>query len=65
MSALFGTQYFGFIAGAYGATVVVLMALIIWVLATYRSRKATLAEMEAAGLRRAAARGNDEKGSSA
>ncbi|MGI9354916.1 MAG: heme exporter protein CcmD [Rhizobiaceae bacterium] len=53
MSALFGTKYFGFIAGAYGVTAIVLVALIVWVLLTQRSRRAELTSLEQSGLRRA------------
>lgn len=53
MSALFGTKYFGFIAGAYGVTAIVLIALIAWVLLTQRRRQAELASLEESGLRRA------------
>jgi len=52
MSALFGTKYFGFIAGAYGVTTVVLVALIVWILLTQRSRRAELGSLEESGLRR-------------
>ena len=52
MTALFGTKYFGFIAGAYGVTAFVLFALVVWVLLTQRSRRAELAALERAGLRR-------------
>ncbi len=53
MTALFGTKYFGFIAGAYGITGVVLVALIVWVLITQRRRRVALAALEQSGLRRA------------
>lgn len=56
MSAFFGTKYAGFIIGAYGATFVVLLAMMLWVWFTARSRRAQLARLEADGLRRASAK---------
>ncbi|MDD9908294.1 MAG: heme exporter protein CcmD [Ahrensia sp.] len=52
LDSLFGTQYFGFIASAYGVTFVVLMSMIVWVLVVQRQRRDKLARMEEAGLRR-------------
>lgn len=46
MNALFGTQYFGFIAASYGVTVLVLIAMTLWVLVTHRSRQRKLAQLE-------------------
>lgn len=54
MSALFGTKYFGFIASSFAITLVVLLAMVVWVLVTYSKRKRDLARLEQAGLRRAA-----------
>ena len=53
MSELFGTQYFGFIASSYGITFIILLAITLWILMTYRARQKTLAKLEAAGIKRA------------
>ncbi|MEM1038203.1 MAG: heme exporter protein CcmD [Pseudomonadota bacterium] len=53
MTDLFGERYFAFIASSYAVTSLVLMAMVVWVLVTYRSRQANLAKLEAAGVRRA------------
>lgn len=53
MSVFFGTKYFGFIAGAYGVTAFVLLALIVWVLVKQRQRRSELAALETSGIRRA------------
>lgn len=50
---LFGERYFGFIASSYSVTFVVLAAMVLWVILTHRARRATLAKLEAAGIRRA------------
>lgn len=53
MTALFGTRYFEFIASSYAITAVVLMAMVVWVLLTQRSRRRKIAALEEAGMRRA------------
>ena len=53
MTSLFGTEYFGFIASAYGVTTIVLLALVGWILVTYSHRKKALLALEQAGLKRA------------
>ncbi|MEO1397984.1 MAG: heme exporter protein CcmD [Pseudomonadota bacterium] len=53
LTELFGERYFGFIASSYAVTAIVLIALIVWVVLTHRSRRATLGRLEAAGIRRA------------
>lgn len=52
MTALFGTQYFGFIASAFGITFLVMSALIVWVFVTYRNHTNTLNRLEQAGFKR-------------
>ncbi len=52
MSALLGTKYAGFIAGAYGITFAVLLAMVLWVILTARNRRKALAKLEAEGVRR-------------
>ena len=53
MTELFGTEYFGFIASAYGVVTIVLLALLVWVNVTYSQRKSTLERLEQAGIKRA------------
>ena len=53
MTYLFGTKYFGFILSAYGITALVLLALTIWILLSYRNRKRQLVKLEQAGFKRA------------
>ncbi|MEM9678192.1 MAG: heme exporter protein CcmD [Pseudomonadota bacterium] len=53
MTELFGERYFHFIASSYAVTAIVLLAMVAWVIVTYRARQATLAKLEAAGIRRA------------
>lgn len=53
MSELFSGKYAGFIFSAYGATFLILAAMVAWVWLTLRSRRAELAKLEADGLRRA------------
>ena len=53
MNALFGTEYFGFIAGAYGVVTVCLLSLIVWVVATQIRRERQLAQLQQRGLKRA------------
>ncbi len=51
--------HFAFVAIAYGATALTILALIGWVVIDQRSRRAELAELEASGVRRRSdARGN-------
>jgi len=57
MTALFGTEYFGFIAGAYGIVTFCLLALVVWILAAQRSRKRELDRLEERGLKRASRAG--------
>lgn len=45
-------SYFGYIAGSYALTALVLAALIGWVVIDQRGRKRDLAELEAQGVRR-------------
>lgn len=56
MEELFGTEYFGFIAGAYGVTIVVLYLLILWIFLTYLGRRETLQKLEKSGLKRASSK---------
>ena len=49
MSALLGTKYAGFIAGAYGITFAVLLGMVLWVVLIARNRRAELARLEAEG----------------
>ncbi|MGI9366175.1 MAG: heme exporter protein CcmD [Rhizobiaceae bacterium] len=53
MTELFGSEYFFFVASAFGITAVVLLALTGWIVATYFSRKKQLLALERAGLKRA------------
>ena len=43
---------FAFVAIAYGATVLTILALIAWVVLDQRARRTELAELEARGVRR-------------
>ncbi len=52
MASLFGTQYFGFIASAYGITLAVLCIMTVAIVMTYRARRRKLDELEKAGHRR-------------
>ena len=45
-----------FILGAYGATIAVLAALIVWIYADARSQSRLLEELEAQGVRRRSAK---------
>lgn len=56
MTALFGAQYFGFIASAYAITFAVLAALTAYILITHRRRRRQLADLKKAGMRRTARR---------
>ncbi|EFL89644.1 heme exporter protein CcmD [Ahrensia sp. R2A130] len=53
IEALFGAKYFGFIAGAYGVVILALVLLTMSIWLTSRRRRAQLAKLEEAGLRRA------------
>lgn len=53
MTELFGSQYFFFVASAFGITAAVLLVLTGWIVATYFSRKKQLEALERAGFKRA------------
>jgi len=42
----------GFIVASYVAAAVVVAALVLWIVADHRAQRRTLAELEAAGIRR-------------
>jgi heme exporter protein D len=46
----------GFIAAAYGVTIIVLAGLVLWIVLDGRRQKRQLAELEARGVRRRSAR---------
>jgi heme exporter protein D len=46
------TAHIDFIAAAYAAAVIIIGALIAWVMLDFRAQRATLAELEAQGVRR-------------
>jgi heme exporter protein D len=46
------TAYIGFIGAAYGASIIVIGALIAWVTLDYRMQRRILAEFEAQGVSR-------------
>jgi heme exporter protein D len=50
------TAHIGFIVAAYGAGVVVIVALIAWVMVDYRLQRRILAELETKGVSRRSAR---------
>lgn len=52
MMSFFEEKYFGYIASAYGITLVVFVGLIIWVLVQQRTHQAKLARMEKQGITR-------------
>ena len=54
IETLFGARHGAFIAGAWGVSVLAVLALIVWVGLVHRARRAELARLEQAGLRRAA-----------
>ncbi len=62
MMSFFEEKYFGYIASAYGITLVVFVGLIIWVLIQQRAYQAKLARMEKQGITRRSSR-NPVKGS--
>ena len=50
------TAHIGFIVAAYGAGVVVIVALVAWVMFDYRLQRRILAELETNGVSRRSAR---------
>jgi heme exporter protein D len=50
------TAHIGFIVAAYGASAVVIVALIAWVMFDYRLQRRILAELETKGVSRRSAR---------
>ncbi|WAJ29610.1 heme exporter protein CcmD [Antarcticirhabdus aurantiaca] len=46
------SDYFAFVAAAYGATAIVLLALFAWIRLDARAQRRALAALEARGLRR-------------
>jgi heme exporter protein D len=44
--------HFAYVAAAYGTSALALAGLVAWILLDQRARKAELAELEAAGVRR-------------
>jgi heme exporter protein D len=50
------TAHIGFIVAAYGAGVVVVVALIAWITLDYRLQRRILAELETKGISRRSAR---------
>ena len=46
----------GFIVAAYGASVLIILTLIVWIMADYRAQLRDLAEMERQGVTRRSAR---------
>ena len=53
MTALFGVEYFGFIASAYAIVFLALVGLTLWIVQTHRHRKKVLKALEEAGIKRA------------
>jgi heme exporter protein D len=49
------TAHVAFIAAAYGASIVVIGALIAWVMLDYRMQRRTIAELQAKGVSRRSA----------
>ncbi|MEF2553552.1 heme exporter protein CcmD [Aurantimonas sp. A2-1-M11] len=49
-------DYFGFIASAYGVSLVALLAIAAWVFLDARAQKRALKDLEARGIRRRSAR---------
>jgi heme exporter protein D len=45
-------NHFAFVAASYGASVLVIGALIAWIMFTQRARKAELASLEQSGIKR-------------
>ena len=52
VEALFGAQYGGFIASSYAISAAVLIALVVWVWLTHRSRSRALKALDDAGFGR-------------
>ena len=46
----------GFIIAAYGASLLIILTLILWIVADYRAQRRDLAEMERQGVTRRSAR---------
>jgi heme exporter protein D len=46
----------GFIIAAYGASLLIILILILWIVADYRAQRRDLAEMERQGITRRSAR---------
>ena len=59
------TAHIDFIAAAYGASIVVIGALIAWVMLDYRMQRRILAELEAQGVSRRSAMVHDSAGQTA
>ena len=55
------TAHIGFIVAAYGAGIVVIVALIAWVMFDYRLQRRILAELETTGVSRRSARDSTER----
>ena len=53
--------HMGFIVAAYGAGIVVIVALIAWVMFDYRLQRRILAELETTGVSRRSARDSTER----
>jgi len=49
------TAHIGFIVAAYGAGIVIIVALIAWVMVDYRTQRRILAELESKGIARRSA----------
>jgi heme exporter protein D len=58
------TAHIEFIVAAYGAGVVVIVALIAWVMFDYRLQRRILAELETTGVSRRSARDSAERAAS-
>ena len=50
-------QHAGFIVAAYGASVLIILTLIVWIVADYRAQLRVLADLERQGVTRRSARG--------
>jgi heme exporter protein D len=59
------TAHIDFIAAAYGASIVVIAALIAWVALDYRIQRRILAELEAQGIARRSAPVRESAGQTA
>lgn len=46
----------GFIVAAYGASVLIILTLIVWIVADYRAQRRVLADLERQGVTRRSAR---------